>query len=431
MISRTRWLLRQLTRQLWFRATIFALLGCVAALAGVLAERYMVWEPPAKIAPQTVERILDILASSMLAVTTFSLNVMVSAYGSATSNVTPRATKLLREDSTTQNALGAFIGAFLFSLVGIIALGTELYGDRGRFVLFAVTLAVIAFVIAAMLRWIDHLSGLGRVGETARIVEDTTRAPLLDRARAPTLGARALPEAAAGGRGITTERIGYVQHVDLPRLSELAEKADCLIDIVAPPGAFVFAGTPIARVRGEAHGHVRGEVHDDEGEPEDALLAAVAEAFTIEDQRSYDQDPRFGLSVLSEIASRALSPAVNDPGTAIEVIGRATRLLLEYARTPVETGDEPLYPRLQFAPLLDADLLADVFAPIARDGASIIEVQLRLQKALLALAQADRPAMREAARRQARQALEHAEAALVLDSDKRRLRDVHEAFAGR
>lgn len=417
MISRTRWLLLQLKRQLWVRASIFAVLGVFVAMVGVLAQRYMSWDPPTKIAPQTVERILDILASSMLAVTTFSLNVMVSAYGSATSNVTPRATKLLREDSTTQNALGAFIGAFLFALVGIIALGTELYGDRGRFVLFAVTLAVIAFVIAAMLRWIDHLSGLGRVGETARIVEDTARKPLLDRARAPTLGARPLLEPSAGARAVATERIGYVQHVDLPRLSELAEKASCTIDIATPSGAFVFAGTVLAHVRGE------------KGAPETDMLDTVAEAFTIEDQRSFDQDPRFGLSVLSEIASRALSPAVNDPGTAIEVIGRATRLLLEYARTQPETDDAPLYPRLRLAPLADEDLLADAFAPIARDGAAIVEVQIRLQKALLALAQAGGPDMRAAARHQARQSLEHAEAALVLKSDKRRLREVHAAFA--
>ena len=63
--------------------------------------------------------------------------------------------------------------------------------------------------------------------------------------------------------------------------------------------------------------------------PEDEdVHKAVAEAFTIGAERTFDQDPRFGLCVLAEIASRALSPAVNDPGTAIDVIGRAVRLLV-------------------------------------------------------------------------------------------------------
>lgn len=416
MISRTRWLLRQLTRQLWFRATIFAVLGFVAAMAGVIAERYMAWDPPTKISADTVERILDILASSMLAVTTFSLNVMVTAYGSATSNVTPRATTLLRQDSTTQNALGAFIGAFLFSLVGIIALGTELYGGRGRLVLFAVTLAVIAFVITAMLRWIDHLSGLGRVGETARIVEETTRAALLDRAAAPTLGARPRDPEQMSGDGyepVKTRRIGYVQHVDLERLSAIAEDAGCAIHIEKPPGAFVFANDALAHL------------HMDTGPTLDAeTLHKVEEAFVIEDQRSFDQDPRFGLSVLAEIASRALSPAINDAGTAIDVVGRATRLLLEYANARA-ADDNIQFQRLRLAPLAASDLLNDAFSPIARDGAGIIEVQLRLQKALGALARSGDGEMRAAALREARFALDHAETGLALDSDRQKLRDLH------
>lgn len=418
MISRTRWLFRQLSRELWFRATIFAALGFVAAMAGVFAERYMAWEPPTRVTPQTVERILDILASSMLAVTTFSLNVMVTAYGSATSNVTPRATKLLRQDSTTQNALGAFIGAFLFSLVGIVSLGTELYGDRGRLVLFVVTLAVIAFVITAMLRWIDHLSGLGRVGETARIVEDAAREALIDRARAPTLGARPYdPSQPISPRAapVTTERIGYVQHVDLGALSGIAERDKCAVYIAEPPGGFVFTAEPLALVLTDS-----GEA------PSGETTTAIERAFTIADHRSFDQDPRFGLSVLAEIASRALSPAINDPGTAIDVIGRAARLLLEYARTPQET-EEAVFPRLRLAPLSASDLLADAFSPIARDGAANIEVQIRLQKALAALARAPNGDLRAAAVVEARFAMDHAEAALALDSDRQKLRGFHAA----
>ncbi|MFM0339824.1 DUF2254 family protein [Paraburkholderia fungorum] len=53
----------------------------------------------------------------------------------------------------------------------------------------------------------------------------------------------------------------------------------------------------------------------------------VRSAFSVDVRRSFEQDPRFGISVLTEIASRALSPAVNDPGTAIDVIGRGIRIL--------------------------------------------------------------------------------------------------------
>ncbi len=165
----------------------------------------------------------------------------------------------------------------------------------------------------------------------------------------------------------------------------------------------------------------------DSGEaPSGETTTAIERAFTIADHRSFDQDPRFGLSVLAEIASRALSPAINDPGTAIDVIGRAARLLLEYARTPQET-EEAVFPRLRLAPLSASDLLADAFSPIARDGAANIEVQIRLQKALAALARAPNGDLRAAAVVEARFAMDHAEAALALDSDRQKLRGFHAA----
>ncbi|MDE2361981.1 MAG: DUF2254 domain-containing protein [Hyphomicrobiales bacterium] len=418
MLSKTAWIVRRLTRQLWFRASIFAALGVATALVAIFAQRYFDWTPPREIGADTVESILDILASSMLAVTTFSLNIMVSAYSSATSNVTPRATPLLREDKTTQNALGVFLGAFLFSLVGIVALGTGLYGDRGRLVLFIVTLGVIGLIVATILRWIDHLSGLGRVGETARLVEDATRDPLMTRAADPTLGARAFDlEAVPADAGkILCEVVGYVQHIDLDTLSNIAEAHALTVWIVAPPGAFVFSQTPLAYARADS-----GDV------PDDDTRRAVARAFFIADQRTFDQDPRFGIIVLTEIASRALSPAVNDPGTAIGVIGRSARLLLGYANAPRDRTNDAAYPRLRIAPIDAGDLLSDAFAPIARDGASIVEVQIRLQKALAAIAQSRDPSFRAAACSEAQRALAHAESALVLDKDKETIRQLCKA----
>ncbi|RUO21055.1 hypothetical protein CWE07_11845 [Aliidiomarina maris] len=134
------------------------------------------------------------LEPSMLMVTTFSLSVMVSAYQAATNNVTPRATKLIRQDITTQNVLATFIGAFLFSLVGLIATKTEVYQANGRFVLFVFTLLMIVFIVVAIFRWIEHLTVLGRVGSTSAKVEDATSAALQFCRQHPCLGARHFEE---------------------------------------------------------------------------------------------------------------------------------------------------------------------------------------------------------------------------------------------
>lgn len=166
MISRWKWMLKQTFKKLWFRATLFAIVAIITALLSILFKSMIPESVSVKVGAEAVDNILNILASSMLAVTTFSLSIMVTAYGSATTNVTPRATRLVVEDVTTQNVLATFIGSFLFSLVGIIALNMGAYGERGRVILFIVTLVVIALILITLLRWIQHLTSLGRVGET-------------------------------------------------------------------------------------------------------------------------------------------------------------------------------------------------------------------------------------------------------------------------
>lgn len=168
MTSRWVWHLSKITRRMWFRASLFSILAVLTALVAIGLAPYIPSDLPTKIGADAVDNILGIIASSMLAVTTFSLSTMVAAYAAATSNVTPRATRLVMEDTTTQNVLATFIGAFLYSLVGIIALSTGAYGSTGRVVLFVVTAGVIVLIVVTLLRWIDHLSRLGRVSETTQ-----------------------------------------------------------------------------------------------------------------------------------------------------------------------------------------------------------------------------------------------------------------------
>ena len=430
MISKWRWLLLRLVRQIWFRASLFALLGVVTALFSAGAR----WVIPADVSvtfgSEAVEPILNILASSMLAVTTFSLTVMVTAYAAATSAVTPRAAKLLREDSTTQNVLAVFVGAFLFSLVGIIALNTELYGAPGRAMLFAVTLLVILIMVIALLRWINHLARLGMVDETSRIVEKAARLAFEERANVPFMGGRPLRN---GSDDIPASAIpvchavpGYVQHVDMSALADAARKAggegegEVKVYLAVLPGAYVYSQRPLLWVDGLT-----------ESEPGSQALDVFRDACVVGDQRNFEGDPRFGLVVLTEVASRALSPGVNDPGTAIDIIGRQVRLLAAWAeRGEREDGGEPACPNVFVPPLELDDMFDDAFAPIARDGAAQVEVQLRLLKALLALAETGGPAFRQSALRHARIALKRSEEVLLLEEEKARLREVVREIEG-
>lgn len=406
MVERWKWFLIRISKRPWFRASLYSILGVATALLALALAPYIPDSVPTKIGSDAVDNILNVLASSMLAVTTFSLSIMVAAYGSATNNVTPRAISLLVEDPTTQNTLSTFIGSFIFSLVGIIALSTGLYSKEGRVVLFAATLLVVVMVIYALLRWIDQLSGLGRVAETTARVEKAATQALCQRMEQPFLGGRPLevnPIAIPGARPLYADKIGFVQHIDMPALGALTQDDACAVYICVLPGVFVEPTQPIAWAVGiEARC--------------DAKLRA---AFVIGAQRTFERDPRFGITVLAEIASRALSPGINDQGTAVDVIGRGLRVLSHLSR-PMPPG-QPRYERV-FAPGLGvADIIDDFFTPIARDGAAIVEVVLCLQQALASLDRLGDATVSLAARRQAELALERAEKALTLAEDWQRV----------
>lgn len=408
-----RFTLFDLTKKIWPKVTAYALLGVISALTAVVLKAYIPEELSHMVGAETVGNILTILASSMLAVTTFSLSTMVSAYGAATSNVTPRATKLITEDKTTQSALSTFLGTFLFSLVGIIALNMGIYEGSGRFILFAFTIGVIVLIIVTFIRWIERLTTLGRVNETNGLIEKAAVGAFKQRARKPTFGCcrlEALPPEQPEDSILKAEIGGYVQYFDAPKIAALADKNEVNVYVCSMPGKYIAKGTALAVLTKRL--------------PSEALQA-FGECFTVSEQRTFDQDPRFGLCVLAEVASRAMSPAVNDHGTAIDIVVRLGRVLEVYAVERQEA--EADFKRVWVPELSVDDLFQDAFNPIARDAAGSFEVQARLQKTLVHLGGLSGE-YREAAMKYARLALRYSEDKIFLEEEKAELRRIAEAL---
>ncbi|MBM9592998.1 DUF2254 domain-containing protein [Roseitranquillus sediminis] len=394
-LSKALYRLRRFSRRIWVRTTAIAALALVAASSATLLAPLVPDEMASALGGSALVGILEILASSMLAVTIFSLSIMVQARQSASTQVTPRSYQLLLEDTTTQSVLATFLGAFVFALVSLIVVSTEVYGEAASAVIMGFTLTVIALVVIALLRWISHLSQLGSLIETSRRVEEAARQALEARRLRPCYGC-AVSEPMRGepqrGAALLADRTGYVQHVDFGALSEAAEAGDGTVRVVAPPGHFAVEGQALALYVGDL----------DE--------AALRAAFTLGSKREFDQDPRFGVIVLSEIAQRALSPGINDPGTAIDVIGRLVRVLQAFHEERND-GRGIEFPRIALPAITAVDLMQDGLLPIARDGADKVEVQIRLQKALRSL-EAGGGELAAAAKEASREALSRASAAL-------------------
>ncbi len=408
MIIALKQYVSRLPKKIWFRAMLFSVGAIAAAAAAEWVGPLIPYEADLEIASGSVGDILTILASSMLAVIAFSVSIMVSAYGSATSTATPRTIALMLADDRSQNALSTFLGTFLFSIVGIIGLSAGYYDDRGRIILFFATIAVIVIISGTLINWIQQLSTFGRMNDLIERVEQATSKALRWHGQHPYLNAQAPVEIPGDAVPVRCDiASGVVTSIDMSRLQEAAEQEDVTVHLTIHPGKLIYPARPLLYLSG--------------GGADEADLQLFRDSILVEHDRSFDQDPRFGLVVLSEIASRALSPAVNDPGTAISVLDSGLRcfeVLAEASNDP----EEARYSRLHGPEIEIDDLFTDFFIKIARDGAAMVEVQQRIQLCLLALATSWPDLFATAAAEASRNALSRALDTIVHDADVKDLK---------
>ncbi|GGD54795.1 DUF2254 domain-containing protein [Lacimicrobium alkaliphilum] len=416
--DKIRFLLQQLSKQLWLKPLVISVLSVLVAFLAKLAEGTSLAEWVPEVTFESVSRLLSVMSSSMMVIATLAVASMVSAYASASSTATPRAVKLVIADDLSQNALSTFIGAFIFSIVALTAIENDFYEDAGLFTLLVLTVLVFAIVILTFVRWVDRIARLGRVGTTIDSVEDIATQALCRRRRAPDLGGVPATDKTEKGSPLYCDQVGYVQHIDMARLQQCAEDWQIGIRLAVLPGTFVTPDRPLAWISGP------GE------QPDKQQREQLCRAFMLGKSRTFEDDPRFALVVLAEIASRALSPAVNDPGTGIDIIGRMVRLFVLWGKTEIKPESsegknqvaEIRYDRIEVPPISVDDMFDDAFTPIARDGAANVEVSIRLQKALRALSKSKDTASREAAVKYAALALKRSEHALTHEQDIIRVR---------
>ncbi|MFU2078671.1 DUF2254 domain-containing protein [Avibacterium endocarditidis] len=398
--------LKKPSNGLWLTPILGALFAVFLALFSALIENQAL---PIDIMPDISEEllndILSIMASSMLAVSTFSLSIMVSAFSSASNGATPRATELVMGDNTTRLAISSFISAFVYAVIAKITLGMGYYNEAGRFVLFVGTICVLIYLITTLITWVSALSQLGLLNNTLEKIETASQQALNNYWQQPNMGAKSLDKIRFT-YAIHAHKTGYLSHINMQNLQDFADKNECEIEIAIQPGKLVYTGMPLA--------YVNKSIEE---------MAQLQENFIIENNRSYEQDPKFGLIVLSEVAQRALSQAVNDPGTAIKVISVLLRLLLDSKAEKQEVK----YDRLAMLNLNEQELVLQPFTPICRDGSAMLEIHTKVQKALAVLrTQSDNQTIREAAFKQAKIDLDYALNGLSLESEKTQIQALHQ-----
>lgn len=404
MISDLLWKFRQVSQRLWVRAALISGLALLAALLAPLGN-YLPFQIKAGIDRSGLFDLLDILTNSMLTVATFSLSIMVTAHLAADSTATPRAYRLLQQDGRTQTVIATFLGAFVYALTLKIMLNAALFAEDELALVGLVTIAVIALVVLAILRWVGHLDGLGSVEATMRGAEERAQASIDLHNDCPYMGGQALPhDLPARCRTVRADATGYVQNVAMGELSKLAKQHDADVFLAKRPGDWIARDEVLMRIDGA------------DREAEDGFRGCVSVA----DQREHGQDLTFSLLILTEIGERALSPGINDPRTGVYAISRLTRLLLSLE--PEREQDEPAAPRVYAPPLDVAGVVETVLDPIARDGSAFFEIAHAIQTAARDLSRHSDAGLVRGAHRLSARGLSYASDGLLLAADLDRIK---------
>ena len=280
------------------------------------------WKSP--VSPDAARAVLGILVSALLTFIVFVFSILLLIVQIASSQLSPRIIAPIYRSRVVRSSLALFVFTFTYTLAALARI-------EGSVPQISMWLAVYSSVlsIAVFLYMIDHvgkalrpvivLSTIGRMGQA--VVEDVYPQPFGVAPEKPAQVDAVLK--ARPARVITSRRTGVVLAIDINGLAELAHGAEGLIEFVPLVGEFVTNGDPLFRIYEGAGPIADGRLQD---------------AVAIGTERTAEQDPAFAFRIVVDIAAKALSPAINDPTTAVLALDQIHRLLRAVAHRNLDTG---------------------------------------------------------------------------------------------
>lgn len=363
-----------------------------AAAGGTLATLDTVYKDgwidalPIVIGPGTADGargILTTVGGSMLSVAGIVFSITLAAIVFASGQYGPHVLPQYRRDRFAQFTLGIMLAVFAYAMSVLYAVqgGDEAFVPRlavfGALTLTAIGMVMLVLFISHMLGLLHVSNIIARIGGVAMrlldrempVSEET--APRGAHKQSPVVGHQAGFLTNEGDPVLRASGTGYVLTEATGQLVALAAERGVTIDVLVRPGDYVTPLTPVLRVS--------PPLPDDE-EAEDRLRSALAYG----NKRTPDEDVAFMLDELCAIGLRALSPGINDPFTATDVINQLTAVTERAARgTPLDAiwRDQEGVPRVRRPVLTFADVVRLGFDRIASDAATNVTVTPVLTRA--------------------------------------------------
>jgi uncharacterized membrane protein len=310
-----------LSSAMWAPVLAANVLAVVLAIGLPILDEHLGDTESLPIALSAVQAIFGALAGGMITFTGIVFSAVFVAAQIQTSSYSPRLAARLRRDPVILAGLALPTATATYSLFALAAIGRQTNTVGRDFVpaatvIFGLVLALVTLgaFVALVQRAFENTQIGGILRALMRrgfaVIENVhpRDAPIDDVASPPPMD-DATELTHPGPPAV-------IAAVDRAALLRLAEQTGGFVEIVPLVGEYIGAGKVVLRIGGAR------------AEPDRALARRV---FVLARQRTVDQDPAFALRMLVDIAIRALSPAVNDPTTAVQALDRIEALLVELA----------------------------------------------------------------------------------------------------
>ncbi|MFF0885324.1 DUF2254 domain-containing protein [Streptomyces sp. NPDC003456] len=264
--------------------------------------------------------VLFTLGFGVISLVSIIYSVLFLVVQFSASTFTPRLT-LFRDEPIVWRTFAFAIGVFVFCVTSAVAVGSrKTVSALVPGAAMILTLVALAWMRTLQMRAFDSIQlghSLSAIAARAHRLYDTLYA------RPYTGGAGPAPRSLAGtGRAVRwTGPSAVLQRIDVPALIRTAQEGDVSISFQVAPGATLAEGMVIAEVTG-------GDMEE----------TALRRALSTGVERTFEQDPELPFRLLADIALRALSPAVNDPATAVEALDHVEGLLVRLAGGDLDVG---------------------------------------------------------------------------------------------
>lgn len=337
--------------------------------------------------PDSARSALSAMASGMIAFTGFVFSAVVLVVQFGSSAFSPRLLRVLRGDLVPRLALGVFTATFLYALVLTQNISSDFTPSFSLIGALLLLLASVVMLLALLYRLTDSLRAtavIREVGNRGRAVIDATYSEAFSE-DAPDRRPAEHPEAPLQVV-VHHGAPAYLLTIDRGELAEIAARSDAHVRLLTPIGDHLHGGRPLF------------EVYGAQQVPERELGGAM----TLGDERTIELDPPYAFRLLVDIANKALSPAINDPTTAVQVIDQIEDLLRRLAFKRLGIGvvaDSAGVVRFAYPTPLWEDYLSLAVDEIRRYGRGSLQIVRRLRALLedlhASLPEKRRPAIEE------------------------------------